>query len=424
MKYKIFLYILLFCYIYPIYMKFFPIPTDRIIQVLGLGFIFVDIPYRKLVFKIKNLSSFYFASLLILVVILIVQNWNYSSLDLYYFKDHFDIFLYFFPAYLIIYILYKINKDKIVSNLLDSIVILAALQAIISLVFFFVPSIFDAYTSLLSQNASQGLTSRLGQVEKRLIGVGSAFFTGVIKYAVAFFIAIILPYLKTDLYKRKTIYIISFVLIIIAGLMTGRTFFVAICLGLVLYLLIDPRNTLRLIYKVIPSILVITMVIYSIMISIGNQERIDRVFNFVFELFINYQKSGELTSSSTEGSISMYKFPKTLKTWVIGDGRMQNPNGSYYMGSDIGYVRMIFYFGIISTVLYMMYQAYLCYLLSKKSPSWIFKAFCLIVLSWIIILNFKGLANLNLYLLLFFIALGVNNVVAKQNSMIKNKNIK
>ncbi len=60
MEYKVFLYVLLFCYIYPIYVKFSPIPIDRIIQILGLGFIFMDIPYRKLVFRIKNLTSFYF----------------------------------------------------------------------------------------------------------------------------------------------------------------------------------------------------------------------------------------------------------------------------------------------------------------------------------------------------------------------------
>lgn len=414
MKYKIFLFIILFCYIYPIYIKLFPIPTDRIIQILGLGFILLDVPYRKLVFKIKNLKVFYFLSFLILLSIFIVQNWNYGPVDFYYFKDHLDIFLYFFPAYLIVYLLYKIDKHKIIVNLLDAIVMVSLIQAIISLIFFIIPSTFEIYTSLLSENTSQGLTSRLGQIEKRLIGVGSAFFSGVVKYSIAFFILIMIPYLKTDLYKNKWLYVVSLVFITIAGLMTGRTFFIAIGLGLVLYLLIDVKNALKVIYKVIPSVIIFSTLVYFVMISMGNKERVEKVFNFVFELYINYEETGKLTSSSTEGSLSMYKFPNTLKTWVIGDGKMQNSNGSYYMGSDIGYVRLIFYFGIVLTVLYMLYQAYLYYLLSKKSQSRILKAFCLILFLWLLVLNFKGLANLNQYLLLFFIAFGINNEIAKK----------
>ncbi|MET3035629.1 hypothetical protein ABXT08_05985 [Chryseobacterium sp. NRRL B-14859] len=388
---------------------------------LGLGFILLDIPYRKLVFKIKNLGVFYFFSFLILFAIFAVQNWNYSSLDFYYFKDHLDIFLYFFPTYLIVYLLYRINRQNIIANLLDAIVLVSLLQAIISLIFFFIPSTFDIYTSLLSKNASQGLTNRLGQIEKRLIGVGSAFFTGVVKYSIAFFILIIIPYLKTNLYKNKLLYVLSFIFIIVAGLMTGRTFFIAIGLGLVLYLLIDLKNALKLIYKVVPSVFIFSALIYFILISVGNQERVERVFNFVFELYINYQESGQLTSSSTEGTLSMYKFPDSLKTWIIGDGRMEMPDGSYYMHSDVGYVRMIFYFGIILTVLYMFYQGYMFYLLSKKSQLRIFKAFYLILFLWLLVLNFKGLANLNQYLLLFFIAFGVSNEVAKRQNKLSTR---
>ena len=55
--------------------------------------------------------------------------------------------------------------------------------------------------------------------------------------------------------------------------------------------------------------------------------------------------------------MNMYVFPDNLKTWIIGDGYFDNPQdidpyytgevtGGYYMGTDVGYLRFIFYFGI------------------------------------------------------------------------------
>lgn len=54
----------------------------------------------------------------------------------------------------------------------------------------------------------------------------------------------------------------------------------------------------------------------------------------------------------------MYVFPDNLKTWIIGDGYFSNPYNTdpfyigtrsrgYYMGTDVGYLRFIFYFGLI-----------------------------------------------------------------------------
>ena len=54
----------------------------------------------------------------------------------------------------------------------------------------------------------------------------------------------------------------------------------------------------------------------------------------------------------------MYVFPDNMKTWLIGDGYFSAPRdvdpyfvgklvGGYYMGTDVGYLRFIFYFGII-----------------------------------------------------------------------------
>ena len=62
----------------------------------------------------------------------------------------------------------------------------------------------------------------------------------------------------------------------------------------------------------------------------------------------------------------MIVFPDNFKTWLIGDGYIENPYrrdpyyvgpnyGGYYMGTDIGYLRFIFYFGLIGLVTFISY---------------------------------------------------------------------
>ena len=70
----------------------------------------------------------------------------------------------------------------------------------------------------------------------------------------------------------------------------------------------------------------------------------------------------------------MYVFPDNLKTWLIGDGYFGTPDddpnylgasmSGYYMGTDVGYLRFIFYFGIFGLLafsLFIIYCGKVCY---------------------------------------------------------------
>ena len=57
----------------------------------------------------------------------------------------------------------------------------------------------------------------------------------------------------------------------------------------------------------------------------------------------------------------MIVWPDNLKTWIIGDGYFENQRNDsnyigdatrkgYYMGTDIGYLRFLFYFGIFGLI--------------------------------------------------------------------------
>jgi hypothetical protein len=95
--------------------------------------------------------------------------------------------------------------------------------------------------------------------------------------------------------------------------------------------------------------------------------RFYKLLRFAFEGFFNLAERGEWSLASNEKLKSMIVFPETLKTWIIGDGYFGNPYNSdpyyvggyiegWYMGTDIGYLRFIFYFGVFGMLSFCAYM--------------------------------------------------------------------
>lgn len=87
-------------------------------------------------------------------------------------------------------------------------------------------------------------------------------------------------------------------------------------------------------------------------------------FRFAFEGFFSWWETGEWQTRSTDAWKGMIIWPDNLKTWLIGDGYFNGPtgsdpyyvgpiNGGYYKWTDIGYLRFIFYFGMLGLLLFI-----------------------------------------------------------------------
>ena len=81
----------------------------------------------------------------------------------------------------------------------------------------------------------------------------------------------------------------------------------------------------------------------------------------------------------------MVVWPEKLHTWIIGDGYFDNaladPNylgealeRGFYMGTDIGYLRFIFYFGVLGLIWIIAVVVYSAYVCAKynKPYTWLF----------------------------------------------------
>ncbi|MFY0699747.1 MAG: hypothetical protein JXR04_02955 [Bermanella sp.] len=107
------------------------------------------------------------------------------------------------------------------------------------------------------------------------------------------------------------------------------------------------------------------------------------MFQRSFEILINFMERGEVQTSSTNLLYDMY-FSVSTHTMIFGDGKYVNQDGSYYMGTDSGYMRSILYWGLIGFIPSFISQVLLIF--------YIFKGYRerLIFLMFILILNIKG----------------------------------
>ena len=108
-------------------------------------------------------------------------------------------------------------------------------------------------------------------------------------------------------------------------------------------------------------------------------------------MFENYFVTGSVGTSSSDKMLEMYIFPTNMYSWLLGDGIISNADGSYYMYTDVGFIRLIFYWGLIATILFYLYRLYivnsiLVYL--KNKP---LQACMLVYFVFELICNLKGL---------------------------------
>ena len=198
----------------------------------------------------------------------------------------------------------------------------------------------------------------------RLYGLGNTacLDTGGIRFGIG---SVFCAYITTHLSKKGQdnlipLYILAFIIITITGNMVARTTLVGSIAGLI-YMLIGASS----ISKNLPVaqlriwgwfILLVTVSVVGVSFLYNTNQVIHDNLEFGFEGFFNLVEDGYWHTASNDVLTSMYVFPDNPKTWIIGDGyfvgQSSDPNylgnyfDGYYMGTDVGYLRFIFFFGI------------------------------------------------------------------------------
>ena len=388
---KVIALVLLFSFIYQISYIFLPFNTPFVLGLIGMP-IYI---YKNFSFPSEDRAYVrdILLSLLPVVVVALFSIVGNLSTDFYFVKWAIINALYFFGAYLLILLLRNSFRSFSFGRLVELLVLCAVVQLSLSLIMYFSPTVNDVLLSFIQESAIA--EDAIDRAETRMIGFGTHFFTsGTVHAFILIMIAVYFMQQKVS-YLKSVVMMLSFVFVAAVGMMMARTTLVGVLFAIVIVLLMRKGKKFFIFGLVSSSII---MYILSTLYLDLIDDSMDVLFGFAFEAFVNYQETGSFSTSSTDGMLNLYKFPTTLETWLLGDARYEAGKG-YYMNTDIGYCRLIFYFGIIGFIAYMYFEYYI---LKKIFPTRKYGYIIWsILLCFVLIINGKGTFDIFPYVCLF-----------------------
>lgn len=209
----------------------------------------------------------------------------------------------------------------------------------------------------------------------RLYGIGAALDVAGTRFAsVLVVIAVMLQRSSVSRYKKYIwLYLAAFILISVVGNMMARTTTVGVSVAIIYWLVSSGvlwmylrKNSVR----IWTSLLILLSISLPVIVHLYSvDEQFHDNIRFAFEGFFSLAETGQWETTSNNVLKDMVVFPDNAHTWLVGDGYILNPsiNDPYYVGptysgfykdTDIGYLRFIFYFGLLglSAFIYYFYK--------------------------------------------------------------------
>lgn len=272
-------------------------------------------------------------------------------------------------AYVVMELIRKVHGKISVELVAHYLIVVCVLQCILALLIDRIPAFEQAVNSVVSGLGFVEL-SMLDKLD-RLYGIGASLDVAGTRFSA---ILVMIAFLMTRLETQKQnlylpFYILAVFIIGTVGNMMSRTTTV----GLILFIAYLVYNSRIYVLKITPEVRNIfgwlagsLLVLIPILIYLYHTDMdVRNNLRFAFEGFFSLAEEGRWNVHSNEILKNMYVFPDSLKTWFIGDGYFDNPYysdsepyyvgskiGGFYMGTDVGYLRFIFYFGLLGLFLF------------------------------------------------------------------------
>lgn len=366
----ILLTILTSLYFFPFEFTFLPgVNTKMMMAAVGLVFLIIQLAKQEKKAEVGHdilMLSLFAAGVSIIGWVSITVN---NTPDTAYATYLVSMWVWLGGAYMLVSTIRQLHGHLSVILLVNYLIAVCVLQCVLALVIDSLPAVKTVVDTYIEQGQDF-----LNQINvKRLYGIGASLDVAGSRFAavlimVAFVTATIE---KTPLQRYLPLYLVCFFVIAIVGNMIARTTTVGLGLAVVCWLVTanisqvkeDVLSHSRL-WGWLALILVIVIGV-SVFLYNTNPD-VAKKMRFAFEGFFSLFEQGKWEVSSNDKLKTMYVFPDNLKTWIIGDGYFSNPRdvdplfigkevGGYYMGTDVGYLRFIFYFGIVGLIAMMTF---------------------------------------------------------------------
>ena len=292
-------------------------------------------------------------------IISVVYN---ATTDLSYASYVVSFFVWMGGAYFVVSSIRFLHGKVTPLMVINYLAAICVVQCVIALLISRNPVVKDIVDSFL------GGDGFMGKLENRMYGIGCALDVAGLKFscvlvAISFVVmnGLCQPKLQT------TIYWIAYLVIAVVGNMIGRTTSVGVVVSLI-YILVHCifygyREFLK--SHVLPLLLLMVALLPLLIYLYNNSPKTREDLRFGFEGFFSLAETGRWETNSNNRLSDMFVLPDNPKTWIIGDGYFDNPysdpnfNGDnpteFYKGTDVGYLRFIYYFGVIGLISFVVF---------------------------------------------------------------------
>jgi hypothetical protein len=415
-----------FFYIFSPQLAFAPFGSRTFFAIIGL-FLFLN-NYKKFICNrgfLTILLLIFIICVFSLATIFLNNTGDYSFLIPQFLRPTLIIIL---GSYGIIFILKEYHNFDI-DKLLKAIIYVVLLHSILAFFMYIFPAFHKLMMSfLILDDVTKNIVK--GTEDQRLIGFGISFFGAGVINGLSLIIIAILVKLK----KRSNIELswlaLCYILLFVLGVMLARTTIVGLIFSICIFFspISGKGKSFAFILRVfiIMSIGIIFFFLIFFSLKPAIQKSISKLSEFAFEIIINYSKTGEASSNSMSNFYLYHivKIPNSFHTYLIGDGYFSNEFankgvGLYYMQTDVGYYRLLYFFGIIGTLLYFYFQFYITKLTSFLSRDKVIKLLLWTMLIYNIVVNIKGLVDQNVFLILIYLFFVESKYHSSKTELIK-----
>ena len=350
-------------YFFPFSFKILPIlNTKNAMAVVGVFLLGLQLSKFRENFLNKEWLQVVGIALLVSLVGFVSITFN-NTPDYTYTTYIVSMFVWLSAAFCVLMFMQWVHKEVLIPTIINYLIAVSVFQCVMAL--WIDNSI--AVKAFVDAHIEQGQDFLNMNNVKRLYGIGANLDVAGSRFST---VLVMLAFLLMRNNHTKRLlgicHMIAFIFICIVGNMIARTTTVGMVLAIMYIVLMSckqngNKKTLKWLFGFICLIIPILVALYN------NNIETRRLMRFAFEGFFSLAEKGEWEVSSNDRLMNvMVVFPDNLKTWLIGDGYFINPRetdpyftgkitGGYYMGTDIGYLRFLFYFGVIGLLTFMAF---------------------------------------------------------------------
>lgn len=374
------------CYFFPFILADFPVANSKmILAVIGLVLLGYSLTKKGNAKIDRDFITLSLWALAVSLIAFVSMTYNHTP-DNTFATYFMSMWVWLGGAYATVVLIKSVHGKVSVPLVANYLIAVCVAQCILAIVFDSVPSAREWQTQTFTGEGFMGNTD-----EDRLHGIGCSLDVAGFRFAAVICMA---AFILCRDYNRQSswesmLYLAAICFITVVGNMISRSTVIGTALALlyIIFVAIAKQENRKLLLQLI----FFTFCAAAICIYFYNVDTAFRAnIRFGFEGFFSLAQTGEWQTNSNNILKNMIVWPDSLKTWIIGDGYINNPAdksldtfdqyytgpifGGYYMGTDIGYLRYIFYFGLSGLIVFALFFVESCKICINRFPAfkWMF----------------------------------------------------